>query len=143
LIVARLEVRCGIASLPKGRGNETLEEAYGMIPEEYWTYMWAITTVRVYIGSDRCLTSDADISLMLKSAEVAVKQTNIDESISRTQQTKRSWATTGMSAALVTGGIGLYVYSNTVHANMVDDGLHPAHYPWSHKAPWATFDYAR
>lgn len=34
------------------------------------------------------------------------------------------------------------VATNTVSANMADEGLHPPAYPWYHKSPLHTFDHA-
>jgi hypothetical protein len=40
---------------------------------------------------------------------------------------------------LKNGGFGMGVAANTI----MDDGLHPAHYPWPNDHPFATYDHAR
>lgn len=55
------------------------------------------------------------------------------------------------STALAVGTMAWYaqMYGNGLpfvqeaSANMIDEGLHPAHYPWSHNGSFETFDHAR
>lgn len=55
------------------------------------------------------------------------------------------------STALAIGTMAWYaqMYGNGLpfvpeaSANMIDEGLHPAHYPWSHNGSFETFDHAR
>ncbi|KAG9287450.1 hypothetical protein G9A89_023822 [Geosiphon pyriformis] len=58
------------------------------------------------------------------------------------QSTLKAFGTPAAAIALILGGGGYFLYANPIHANMVDEGLHPAAYPWSHKGPLSSFDHA-
>ncbi|CAG8553745.1 4727_t:CDS:10 [Ambispora leptoticha] len=58
------------------------------------------------------------------------------------QSNIRAIGTSAAAVAMVIGGASYYLYSNPIHANMVDEGLHPPAYPWSHKGALSTFDHA-
>ncbi|CAG8446559.1 11149_t:CDS:2 [Ambispora gerdemannii] len=58
------------------------------------------------------------------------------------QSNIRAIGASAATVAMVIGGTGYYLYSNPIHANMVDEGLHPPAYPWSHKGALSTFDHA-
>jgi hypothetical protein len=72
----------------------------------------------------------------------------------RAQQRLKSIGNVVLGSALVAGGVGtiLFTYLRFKNAGfgigvaantIMDDGLHPAAYPWPNSHPFATFDHSR